>query len=153
MLRRSVCSSLLMLCMTGCVSTKLPTPADLQSQVISTEIAFAHTMADRDLQAFAGFVADEAVFFSGDKALRGKAAVVAAWQPLFTTKVAPFAWKPAHVEVLDSGQLALSTGPVTNAAGEIIATFSSIWRRTPTGQWQIVFDKGNDVCSRCETGK
>lgn len=153
MLRRAFCLSLSVLCLTGCSSTTLPTPADLQAQVFSTEQAFAQTMAARDLQAFSGFIADEAVFFSEDKARRGKEAIVAAWRPLFVATTAPFSWKPAHVEVLDSGGLALSTGPVTNAHGDIVATFSSIWRRAPDGQWQIVFDKGNDVCNRCVSEK
>jgi len=137
----------------GCSSIPpQPTLADLQKQVINTETAFAKTMANRDLLAFSQFISEEAVFFSGDKALRGKAAIVAAWQPLFNGSAAPFAWQPSHVEVLDSGQLALSTGPVTNAAGENVAMFSSIWRREPSGQWQIIFDKGSDVC-RCLSGQ
>ena len=39
--------------------------ADLQSLVRSTEIAFAKTMADRDLEAFTSFLSEEAIFFNG----------------------------------------------------------------------------------------
>ena len=48
--------------------------------------------------------------------------------------------------MLDAGDLALSTGPVRNAAGKLIATFTSIWRQESPGVWRIVFDKGNEVC-------
>jgi hypothetical protein len=41
----------------------------------------------------------------------------------------------------------LTTGPVRDAAGNLVATFTSIWRRSETGDWQIVFDRGNDVCA------
>lgn len=115
-------------------------------EVIATERAFAKTMADRDHAAFTRFLADETVFFGGKEPTRGKANVSAEWKPYFAKPAAPFSWAPEHVEVLDSGALALSTGPVRDADGKIIATFNSIWRREPNGAWRIVFDKGSDVC-------
>ena len=56
------------------------------------------------------------------------------------------ALRPAIVVVLDSGTLALSSGPVFDPAGQQVATFTSIWRREAKGVWRIVFDKGNQVC-------
>jgi ketosteroid isomerase-like protein len=103
-------------------------------------------MADRDHQAFARFISDEAVFLSGSKALRGKQEVVQAWAGYFTAPQAPFSWQPETVEVLASGDLALSTGPVRDGNGKLIATFTSIWRLEAPGTWRIVFDKGNEVC-------
>ena len=110
------------------------TTADLAAQVKAAETAFAQTMAARDLDAFAAHVADEALFFGKTEVLRGKAAVVAGWKPLFEGPDAPFSWAPERVEVLDSGTLALSTGPVKNPAGATVGTFNSIWRREADGQ-------------------
>jgi ketosteroid isomerase-like protein len=120
--------------------------AELVRQVVATERAFAKTMADRDPAAFAGFVAGEAVFFMGATPLRGRDAVAAAWQRFFEKPQAPFSWEPAQVEVLASGNLALSSGPVYNPAGKQVGTFTSIWRLEAPGKWRIVFDRGNDVC-------
>ncbi|MBW6493810.1 MAG: hypothetical protein K0B16_04515 [Burkholderiaceae bacterium] len=72
--------------------------------------------------------------------------VVQAWARYFTGSQAPFSWQPETVEVLATGQLALSTGPVLDAGGKLIATFTSIWRLEAPGTWRIVFDKGNEVC-------
>jgi len=121
-------------------------PEQLRQQVEDTERAFAQTMADRDFPAFTSFLSDEAVFFSGDTPLRGKQAVIDAWQPFFEGPDAPFSWAPERVVVLDSGGLALSSGPVRNPAGKRVATFNSIWRLEPDGKWQIVFDKGSTDC-------
>ena len=121
-------------------------PVDLQQQVANTERAFAKSMADRDHAAFASFLSDEAIFFSGPKVLRGKQQVAAAWKRFYEGPTAPFSWQPEQVEVLPSGQLALSSGPVRDAQGQLIATFSSIWRLEAPGVWRIVFDKGDDVC-------
>lgn len=119
---------------------------ELQQAVANTERAFAKSMADRDHAAFSAFLSDEAVFFSGPKVLRGKQQVAAAWKRFYEGPTAPFSWQPEQVEVLPSGQLALSSGPVRDAQGKLIATFSSIWRQEAPGVWRIVFDKGNEVC-------
>ncbi len=122
------------------------TTQQLAQQVRDTEIAFAKTMATRDHAAFVSFVADEAVFFGSKSVLRGKAAVAAGWKPLFEAPGAPFSWAPERVEVLDSGTLALSTGPIRTAEGNDAGTFMSIWRREGKGRWKIVFDKGCPPC-------
>ena len=133
--------------LSGCASvTPRPTAADLQRQVADTERAFAKTMADRDHAAFASFLSDETIFFSGAKALRGKQQVADTWKRFYDGPAAPFSWQPEVVEVLDSGTLALSTGPVHNPQGKLVATFTSIWRLEAPETWRIIFDKGNDVC-------
>ena len=131
----------------GCTSvTPRPTGTDLQRQVADAERAFAKTMADRDFATFASFLSDEAIFFAGAKPLRGKQQVVDAWKRFYAEPAAPFSWQPEVVEVLDSGTLALSTGPVRDPQGKVFATFYSIWRLEAPGTWRIVLDKGNAVC-------
>jgi ketosteroid isomerase-like protein len=126
-----------------------PAPRDIpraEREVADTERAFAKSMADRDYAAFKSFLSEDAVFFSGSVALRGKQKVAEAWQRFFEKPEAPFSWQPEQVQVLDSGDLALSTGPVRDDQGKLFATFTSIWRREGPGQWRIVFDKGATIC-------
>jgi ketosteroid isomerase-like protein len=118
----------------------------LANQVRDTERAFAKTMADRDHAAFTSFLSEEAVFMPEGQALRGKAAVAAGWKRLYEGAQAPFSWEPERVEVLESGTLALSTGPVRDPEGKRIGTFNSIWRRDAGGAWKIIFDKGCPPC-------
>lgn len=115
-------------------------------QVTAAETAFARSMADRDLAAFANHVADDAVFINGGRPLRGKAAIVAHWQRFFEGPRAPFAWKPDLVEVLDSGTLAQSIGPVSAPDGRVVARFYSTWRAERPGLWRVVLDNGYDLC-------
>ena len=135
---------------------RLRLPDSLQAQlrdyrkrvwsVKATEAAFAKSMADRDHAAFTSYLSDEAVFFGPNGGTRGKAAVSAEWKPFFDGPNAPFSWEPGVVEVLDSGTLALSSGPVHDPSGKQTATFTSIWRRDADGKWRIIFDKGNAKC-------
>jgi ketosteroid isomerase-like protein len=119
----------------------------LAAQVRAAETAFARSMADRDIKAFESHVAEDAVFFGGKNVSHGKDAVVAGWKPLFEGPKAPFSWEPAQVEVLASGTLAHSSGPVRDAGGKHVGNFNSIWRLGPDGAWKVVFDKGCDVCN------
>jgi ketosteroid isomerase-like protein len=116
--------------------------AERVAQVRAAETAFAQSMADRNLAAFASFVADDAVFINGGSPLRGRAAIVEDWTRLFAPGPAPFAWKPALVEVVASGSLGYTEGPVTAADGAAFAKFYSTWRRSDAGVWQVVFDNG-----------
>ncbi len=116
--------------------------AALAAQVREAERAFARTMADRDHAAFGRFVSKEAVFFGRQEVLRGRTKVMEGWKRFFEEKEAPFSWEPEQVEVLESGMLALSTGPVKDPLGARVGTFSSIWRRESGGQWRVIFDKG-----------
>lgn len=118
----------------------------LEVQVRSVERAFAQTMADRDHQAFAGFLSEETIFLAGATARRGKEAVAEHWKRYFEDEEAPFSWEPKTVVVLESGKLAMSTGPVYDTAGDLISYYTSIWRQEEPGVWRIIFDKGNKAC-------
>jgi ketosteroid isomerase-like protein len=138
--RRSMLLSAPALVLVGCAAAQ--SREDLIKEVTDTELAFANTMAARDHAAFTSFIADEAVFLNGGKPLRGKAAVADFWKRFYTDARAPFSWKPDHVQVLDSGTLGYSTGPVFDPQGKQFARFYSTWRREPSGAWRIVFDDG-----------
>jgi ketosteroid isomerase-like protein len=132
---------------TGCShQSPLKPNATLVQQVTDTELAFAQTMAARDFKQFSNFIAEEAVFYSGDDALVGKEKVLEIWQRYYASPAAPFSWRPEKVDVLESGMLAMSSGPVFDADGKNTGSFFSIWRRAEDGKWYIVFDKGCEVC-------
>jgi ketosteroid isomerase-like protein len=119
------------------------TPHSGQAEVFAAERAFAKSMAERDFAAFGRLIAADTLFFGNSKVHRGRDAVLAAWKGFFEGPQAPFSWEPDQVEVLDSGQLALSTGPVRNPQGQVIARYNSIWQRGTDGRWLIIFAKGS----------
>jgi len=118
----------------------------LAARVRAREQAFAKTMADRDHAAFASFVSEEAVFV-GRTVRRGRRDVAEGWKPYFEGARAPFSWQPETVEVVDSGTLALSRGPVFDEQGRRSGTFTSTWRREPDGEWRVVLDSGCPPCA------
>jgi len=140
----TICS---LLFVTGPVLAEATITKGPQTTVMDMERAFADTMARRDFEKFKTFISEEAVFFSGATPLRGRQQIADAWEGYFKDPLAPFSWEPEHVEVLDSGTLAWSSGPVYDADGKRVATFNSVWQLDAANQWRVIFDKGNDVCN------
>ena len=146
MTRRTMVLSLAVMLVVG-TQAAAETMDQLEEQVRRAETAFARSLAARDAQAFAALVAEDAVFFGHEGVVhRGKAAIAESWRPLFAMEKPPFSWASADVEVLSSGTLAHSSGPVYDASGKRFGTFNSVWRREADGSWKVVFDKGCDDC-------
>ncbi len=133
-----ICAAIVLITMT--LPASAHDPAALEDSLRATETAFAATMADRDLEAFSSFLAEDAIFSSPRNLLRGREAIVEGWRPFFDGPDAPFSWKPARVHVLDDGTIGGTTGPVFNPAGETVGHFVSTWKRQSDGTWKIILD-------------
>ncbi|MGF6274533.1 ketosteroid isomerase-like protein [Massilia sp. UYP11] len=138
--------SLIVVCLVAAVATGRArvTHEDLRRQVVEHERAFAATMAARDFEGFGRYLAREAVFMTGSSTQRGKEAVLNAWRRYYDGRQPPFSWEPGQVEVVESGTMAYSTGPVRDAAGRRIGSFNTVWRLEAPGRWAVVFDRGCD---------
>ena len=137
---------LLSLALASSMSGAVAAP-DRKQQVADVERAFAATMQARNHVAFTSFLADDVIFSPNRNPLRGKAAVATGWKKYYDGAKAPFSWEPDKVEVLASGTLAHSSGPVYSPQGKQIARFNSIWRLEPDGKWRIVFDAEEAICN------
>ena len=125
----------------------LPTAAELASvsaQVKAAEIAFAKTMADRRLDQFTEFVAEDAVFMGGTPHI-GRAAIVETWKAFFKDAQPPFSWAPDAVAASADGRTAVSTGLAHGPDGKVLSRFTTVWRKEPDGHWRVAVDQGVDV--------
>ncbi len=120
----------------------------VEYQVQCAELAFSRSVQEHDIEDFVAFV-DEDARFTGSATLKGKEEVAAGWGPFFQPDGPSIRWAPDSVEVLESGDLALSQGPfemhLTSDSGEdVVRTgrFFSVWRRDDDGRWTVVFDGG-----------
>src|SRR5260370_37296377 len=98
------------------------------------------------------YLSEETVFASSGQATRGARQVAERWKRFFEGPQAPFSWAPEFVEVLDSGNLALTSGSVHDPSCKRIGTFNSVWRREAGRGWKIVLDNGCPACN-CGTGR
>lgn len=121
-------------------------PSESEATVRETELAFAASARERDLERFASFLHPETRFLgSGDLVLEGPEAVAAAWAPFFRADGPAIDWHPERVTVNEERGLAVSTGPyevTTPGGGRSHGTFFSVWSRGEDGRWRILFDGG-----------
>ena len=119
-------------------------------QLRCAEIGFSQATEHKDAKAFAAFVDPEARFASGAP-VRGREAVVSSWAAFLNPGGSKIMWRPDIVEILPSADLGLSRGPYriirTDDEGKTSESWGhyiSTWRRSPDGQWRVIFDSGGD---------
>ena len=136
------CAFLLALCpLTTWASDAASDITALEEELRQAETDFAAAFAAADMQAFAEFLDDDAVFMGRRTPLRGKKAIVERWTRMRGSEEAPFSWRPDRVAVRADGELGLSTGPVLSPDGTWLSSFVSTWKKTPDG-WRVLLDVG-----------
>ena len=134
----------------------LANEAEAIDAVRCTEISFSLSVENEDRDAFEALI-DEDARFVGGSAIRGRANIVDAWSVFFDKDGPDLIWRPQIVEVLESGDLALSRGPYRlrsrDENGDVVeewGTYNSVWRRNSEGKWRIIFDAGNGSANSLE---
>ncbi|WP_324672215.1 hypothetical protein [Hymenobacter sp. GOD-10R] len=120
-----------------------PTPSDYQA-LVSAERAFSEFTSAHGIKAgFTRFLADEALVIVKGRYQLGK--------PLFEKMpVQPgvLSWQPQYADIAASGDFGYTTGPFEVRPGTItdapvgFGQFTSVWRKTSTGEWKVVADVG-----------
>jgi ketosteroid isomerase-like protein len=130
--------------------------AEAIAAVRCTEISFSLSVENEDRDAFESLI-DEDARFVGGSAIRGRANIVDAWSVFFDKDGPDLIWRPQIIEVLESGDLALSRGPYRlrsrdENGDEVVewGTYNSVWRKNSNGEWHIIFDAGNGSADSLE---
>lgn len=121
-----------------------------ECEVWSRERAFAQSVADHDARAFAGFIAEGAVFGAKrPNPRRGRDAVVAAWSGIVAGKDLRLSWYPGMVAIGGEPDIAYSSGPAlyedldpATKQRFLIGGFQSVWHHDADGAWRVLFDDG-----------
>ena len=127
----------------------LPALADPEQTVRCREIGFSKSVENLNRNQFPMFIDPDARFV-GIKVDRSREAIAEAWRVFFSEDAPLIKWRPQFVEVLESGDLALTRGPYriidkdeNGQPTEGWGTFNSVWRLNDDGEWLVVFDAGS----------
>ena len=127
----------------------LPALADPEQTVRCREIGFSKSVENLNRNLFPTFIDPDARFV-GNKVDRSREAIAEAWRVFFADDGPLIKWRPQFVEVLESGDLALTRGPYriigkdeNGHPTEGWGTFNSVWRLNDDGEWLVVFDAGS----------
>lgn len=110
--------------------------------------AMAAAVAAGDVEAFAGHVAEDGIFFGERGASVGRAAVALSWAPFFASGGPRLGWAPDRSLASASGDLVFTWGPwtFTPPGGGPPATgrYLTAWRRDADGLLRVALD-GTDA--------
>ena len=109
---------------------------------------FDQAAADRNIERFLSFVAENAAFDSAEG--RGREAVRKAWAPFFEANGPSLRWKPTRAESLVAGDVGYTIGTwerhAKDARGNDVVRrgqYLTVWRKQKDGSWQAAFDTGS----------
>lgn len=109
---------------------------------------FDRAAADRNIERFLSFVAEDAAFDSAEG--RGRDAVRKAWAPFFQANGRTLRWKPTRAESLVAGDVGYTIGTwerhANDAGGNDVVRrgqYLTVWRKQKDGSWQAAFDTGS----------
>ena len=116
-------------------------------EIIAVEKAFNDMAQDSGLtKAFAAFAAEDAVIKRGGKHIKGREAI-SKWYQNNSDPNETLIWKPDHVEVSASGDLASTYGGFvltyldsTGTKKERNGFFHTVWKRQADGTWKFIWD-------------
>lgn len=133
----------------ACAVSPAPDTARMRAELQAADVAFARAVQDHDADAFAGFVAEDAVFY-GSRVLHGRDEVVRDWTPfLAMDRTMTLEWHPTSAGVASCGNLGFTEGryrlTTRNTCGSTSVgegSYLTVWRRDRNGRWQAVRDIG-----------
>lgn len=113
-------------------------------------MAFDRATAERGLEGWMSFFAEDALANAPGGPVRGKQALRAHYAGMFARKNFSIRWKPFHAEAARDGSLGYTLGTAevswTDESGSQVkraSRYLSVWRREAGGQWRVVSDIGN----------
>ncbi|HEY3442455.1 MAG TPA: DUF4440 domain-containing protein [Paludibaculum sp.] len=124
--------------------------ADHRQALFDADKAFDQATAERGLDGWMSFFADDARINGRAGVLEGKAALRKHYSGMFAQKNFSIRWKPLYAEASQDGTLGYTLGTAEissddESGGRKKGTgrYLTVWRKEPDGSWKAVTDLGN----------
>ena len=124
--------------------------ADHRQALLDADKAFDRATAERGLDGWMSFFADDARIHGRDGLLEGTAALRKHYSGMFAQKNFSIRWKPLYAEASQDGTLGytlgvaeISSDDASGARSKRAGRYLTVWRKGPDGSWKAVTDLGN----------
>jgi ketosteroid isomerase-like protein len=119
--------------------------------VADTDLAWSAAFHAGNLDQVMDFIFPDASVLAPNLPIAtGKEQIAAAFKPFISIPKLDFLWKPVHVEVAPSGDVAFSDGTYSMSypgpGGKLVVDngkYLTIWRLDKSGKWKVVRDMFN----------
>lgn len=121
----------------------------IEQEILAQEEAWNRAYANRDAEALAGFLADDAAMASpGEQLIRGKDSIREATQAYAQDPNLSLTFRANRIQVAESGDLAYTRGqymltttdPATEQPESSRGHYLTVWQRQADGSWKAVED-------------
>ena len=126
------------------------TAADPKQELMDADRAFAAETAKLGLDGWMKWFADDATLNAPKGHIRGKSALRAYYEGMFSRPGFSLAWKPFHAEVSSDGTLGYTLGTSSSTFRDAEGKeqrrdgrYVTIWRKRRNGAWKVETDLGN----------
>ena len=125
--------------------------ADPREALLEVDRAFYQATADRGVEGFASFLAEDVWFLPGGAPLmQGREAAAKSWEPLLTDPDFSIRWEPLAADVGASADLGYTVGQYevhgkTPEGKPFVerGKYVTVWKKQSDGSWKVVLDGGN----------
>ena len=116
----------------------------LEKQLRDADLAFAKATAERRIEGWMEFFADDGAIIREGKVLSGKQSIREFYTPVFANKDFSLTWVPTKAEVAKDGTLGYTYGDAEAKVGSQVSRgmYVTVWRRIG-GKWKVVLDLGS----------
>lgn len=119
-----------------------------EAALLRADRDFQKATAERRLEGWMDYMADDAVLFTG-KPVVGKAAIREFYQGAFSNPDFALTWEPTRGEMFASDDMGYTSGRYEmhgkNAKGEAVVrkgTYFTVWKKQADGIWKVIADGG-----------
>ena len=130
---------------------EVETPTEVEGEVRRLDAMWEDAVRSKDVSRIVAFYSDDAYgLFDGKPIIKGKKAVIELWQGIVAKPNYQIQWKPIHIEVAKSLDMAYDVGSLlrttTDPNGKVVSAagkYVVVWRREADGKWRVAVDISN----------
>lgn len=135
---------------------QLTTESSDGAEIRKRDVAWEEAVGAKDLERVLDFYRDDCVgLFTALPISVGKASMRDIWQRVLARPQLSLHWKPTHIEVARSGELAYDFGSMTlsymdakGATVEFLGKYAVVWKKGAAGEWKVALDMSNPDTKR-----
>lgn len=123
---------------------------ELENSLMEADRAFGRATAERGLDGWMSFFAEDAQANTHNGVLRGRAELRKYYSGMFSRREFSIRWTPLYAEASKDGSLGYTFGEAETsfrdekgAVQKRPGRYVTIWRRQPGSSWKVVTDIGN----------
>jgi ketosteroid isomerase-like protein len=140
-----------MACTASAVGSQVPTESRGEAQIRRRDSAWEDAVQAKDFSKVLAFYTEDcAGLFTSLPVALGKSAMGDLWHRILSRQQLSLHWKPTHIEVARSGELAYDFGSMTlnyvddkGAAVNFVGKYVVVWKKESDGQWRVALDASN----------